>query len=160
MTSLKGTAPVIPYLERAISAFCRAISAAFCAPSTARSTFSLILLARRGIRFFLLPLTRMFCLYFPSSFVPSGNVVQPQPCRLLLSHSPSYCSPSDRRLTPNPVRLSFFHSPQQVSVAVASTSSSATVSSVSASPRLEKVKGYIKIVNTQSWKDQKMLLCK
>lgn len=66
-----------PYLEAAISAFCLAMVAARSAASTARSTFSRILLARSGMRFFLLPLTRTFCLYLPSSLVPSGKVMQP-----------------------------------------------------------------------------------
>ncbi len=55
------------YLDNAISAFCLAMSAAFSAASIARSTFSRILLVRSGIRFFRFPLTRTFCLYFPSS---------------------------------------------------------------------------------------------
>lgn len=73
--AVSGRGP--PYLDAAISAFCLAMVAARSAASTARSTFSRILLARSGMRFFLLPLTRMFCLYLPSSLVPSGNVMQP-----------------------------------------------------------------------------------
>ena len=59
------------YLDKAIWAFCLAMLAAFSAASTAASTFWRILLARSGMRFLRLELTRTLSLYLPSSLVLS-----------------------------------------------------------------------------------------
>lgn len=65
------------HLDAAISDFCLAMAAALWAPSTLRSTFCRILALFRGMTRFFMPLTRTLWRYLPSSFLPSGSVVQP-----------------------------------------------------------------------------------